>query len=222
MIGLVPRATARPSREEKKAMTRNKLLDAAATVFARKGFAGASLDDVADEAGLTKGAVYSNFASKDELIEVLLDTRLDEPQQNIAYQVDADASPEVQGAQAAALFMSTVERQRDDYLLGLEFMTYLARNPGRARSGTYRRRVQAMASFMEARAKEQGRELPIPAYNLAVGLFALGQGIVLEQLVNPDDVPEDLFAQMLNLIMGNANAAQGARAESARPGRARR
>src|SRR5204862_3072071 len=110
MIVLMPRATDRLSREEKKAMTRRKLLDAAATVFARKGFAGASLDDVAEEAGLTKGAVYSNFASKDELIEVLLDTRLDEPQQNIAYQVDADASPEVQGAQAAALFMSTVER----------------------------------------------------------------------------------------------------------------
>jgi len=58
----------KPSREEKKALTRARLLDAAATVFARRGFAAASLDEVAEEAGLTKGAVYSNFESKDELI----------------------------------------------------------------------------------------------------------------------------------------------------------
>jgi AcrR family transcriptional regulator len=209
MMRVMARPTTRPSREEKKAMTRTKLLDAAATVFARKGFAGASLDDVAEEAGLTKGAVYSNFASKDDLIEALLDERLDEPQQNIANLVDPDAPPDVQGQQAAALFMSLLDRQRDDYLLAIEFMAHLARNPQRARSGTHRKRVTAMAQFMQERADEQGRTLPLPAYDLAVALFALGQGIALDRMVNPDDVPDDLFGRILNVIMGNVGIAQG-------------
>ena len=56
-------------------MTRRHLLDAAATVFARQGFHGASLDDVAAVAGFTKGAVYSNFASKDDLFLAVFEDR---------------------------------------------------------------------------------------------------------------------------------------------------
>src|SRR4051812_15177757 len=129
MMGLMPRARASLSREEKKAMTRSKLLDAAAAVFARRGFNGASLDDVAEEAGLTKGAVYSNFASKDDLIATLLEERLGEPQYGIPDQVDQQASREEQARQAAALFMQMFERDRDMHLLDLEFMAHMARNP---------------------------------------------------------------------------------------------
>jgi AcrR family transcriptional regulator len=210
MMGLMPRAQARLSREEKKAMTREKLLDAAATVFARKGFNGASLDDVAEEAGLTKGAVYSNFESKDDLIEALLDARLDIPQMGIAGVVDPDASQADQAKQAASLMMSMVEHNREIYLLGVEFSIYLARNPERRKPGKHRHAVQQMADFMEATAKEHDRELPLPAYDLAFALFALGQGIVLDWLVNPDDVPDDIFARMLNLLMSASEKSQPA------------
>ena len=57
-------------------MTRRHLLEAAAVVFARDGFHGASLDDVAATAGFTKGAVYSNFKSKEDLFLALFDDRL--------------------------------------------------------------------------------------------------------------------------------------------------
>src|SRR5713226_7690587 len=76
------------TRDEKKARTRERLLDAAADVFARRGFHAASLDEVADEAGLTKGAVYSNFTSKDDLIVALIETRLDRRFIGIATAVD--------------------------------------------------------------------------------------------------------------------------------------
>jgi AcrR family transcriptional regulator len=202
MIGLMPRATARLSRDEKKAQTRAKLLEAAAAVFARKGFNGASLDDVAEEAGLTKGAVYSNFDSKDDLIEALLEERLDAPQLGIATVVDPAAPPAEQAQQAASLMMSMAEQNRDMYLLGVEFWTYLARNPERRRPGKHRQALQQMADLMQQHANDQGRELPLPAYDLAAALFALGQGIILEYLVNPEDVPPDLFARMLTVIMG--------------------
>jgi AcrR family transcriptional regulator len=63
----------RLSREEARARTRERLLDAAADVFKRLGFAGASLDAVAEAAGYTKGAVYSNFATKADLFVALLE-----------------------------------------------------------------------------------------------------------------------------------------------------
>src|SRR5438445_2150565 len=59
--------------EKRRAMTRDHLLDAAAEVFAERGFHGATLDQVADAAGFSKGAVYSNFASKEDLFFALIE-----------------------------------------------------------------------------------------------------------------------------------------------------
>ena len=61
------------TRAERKELTRELLFDAAIEVFARKGYHGASLDDVAEAAGFTKGAVYSNFTRKSDLFRALLE-----------------------------------------------------------------------------------------------------------------------------------------------------
>jgi AcrR family transcriptional regulator len=202
MIGLMPRATARLSREEKKAMTRSKLLDAAAAVFARKGFNGASLDDVADEAGLTKGAVYSNFASKDDLIEVLLDERLTRQTEELGRLIDQQAAPGQEAEIGGALFMSYLEENRDYYLLDFEYAVHLARNPQLARRSSegHARLEHAMAEIMKRRAAEEGYELPLPVEDLTKALFALGSGITLQRLIDPARVPDELFARMLALI----------------------
>jgi AcrR family transcriptional regulator len=68
----------RLTREESKARTRSELLRAASRLFVRNGFVATSLSDIAEEAGLTKGAVYSNFASKEELFLALLQERASE------------------------------------------------------------------------------------------------------------------------------------------------
>src|SRR2546421_12569390 len=60
-------------REEQRALTRARLLDAAKRVFARRGFHGASLDEIAREAGATTGAIYSNFAGKEDLFLALFE-----------------------------------------------------------------------------------------------------------------------------------------------------
>jgi hypothetical protein len=79
------------SRAEKKAETRQRLLDAAGRVFARRSFHGASVDEIAEEAGFSKGAVYSNFASKEDLFLALLERRIDERIKEIARVVESDA-----------------------------------------------------------------------------------------------------------------------------------
>src|SRR5437763_6344829 len=67
-------AGGRPSlRDQQKAMTRQRLLEAAEAVFARRGFHGASVDEIAREAGATTGALYANFAGKEDLFLELLD-----------------------------------------------------------------------------------------------------------------------------------------------------
>jgi AcrR family transcriptional regulator len=195
-------------REEKKAQTRARLLDAAAAVFARKGLVAASLDEVAEEAGLTKGAVYSNFAGKDDLIDALLKERLDKPLGEIAAKVDPDAPVPEQAAQAEALFRAVWDRERDMFLLGLEFSIHRARNPDSVPMYRGDRDLQdAMAALMEQQAKERGLTLPLPATELAAGLFALGSGLDLMALNDPERVPEGLFAKFLTLIMGQATPA---------------
>lgn len=198
-----PSTSPRLTRDEKKALTRARLLEAAAVVFARKGIAGASLEDVAQEAGLTKGAVYSNFESKEDLIAALLDVRLDEPLIEIADLVPHELTQEEQSRRAEALMSDIYDRERDAFLLGLEFNVYLARHPELAERyrGRYMQRRQAMTAEIVERAAEQGATLPVPADELAAGLFALAMGISLERLVNPANVPEGLFAKMLSLIM---------------------
>jgi len=201
----VPRRTTGPSREEKKAQTRAKLLDAAAVVFARKGFNGASLDDVAEEAGLTKGAVYSNFAGKSDLIQALIE-RVNAPMENIANIVYTSQPHDAQAAEAGEMLMSIFEQERDTYLLLLEHMTYLARNPDAPRASNYPERVSAMAEFMQAQADAEGLTLPMPAKEFAVALYAIGQGLLLERLVNPEHVPDDLFGKVIGLIYAGVEA----------------
>jgi AcrR family transcriptional regulator len=201
MMGTVsPRARTGPSREEKKAETRGKLLDAAATVFAQKGIAGASLDDVADAAGLTKGAVYSNFDSKEDLVWTLLEERLGQESLAIIPQVDSSHTQEEQALEAGELFMNLADRERDMFLLEYEYMLYIARHPEKRRKNNFTRRRDEVAGIIQAQAEEAGAQLPMPATDLATALFALGSGITLEWLVNPDEVPVDLFGRMLGVI----------------------
>jgi AcrR family transcriptional regulator len=66
-----------PTRVERKARTRSELLDAAERLFSEQGFHATSVDAVADAAGYTKGAVYSNFASKEDLFFAIYERRVD-------------------------------------------------------------------------------------------------------------------------------------------------
>src|SRR5437899_355118 len=67
------RMAQRLTRAARKEQTRSEILEAARAVFLRRGFHAASLDEIAEEAGYTKGAVYSSFESKDELFLGVLD-----------------------------------------------------------------------------------------------------------------------------------------------------
>lgn len=195
-------APERLTREEKKARTRVQLIDAAATVFARRGFVAASLDEVAEEAGLTKGAVYSNFDSKEDLFQTVIDARLNEPMRHRAEIIDSSMGTSEDHAMAGArVFVDTVEQERDLFLLALEFNIHVARHPELAPAFAARNREQLerVAEIIRRRTSDDA-PLPLPADEMAVAVEALSQGIALQKLSDPDSVPDDLLGRVYALL----------------------
>jgi len=188
----------RLTREEKKARTRERLIEAAARVFAEKGFATTSLDEVADAAGLTKGAVYSNFENKEDLVRAVLQAQQDRLH-SIADSA-GEGTREEQAAVAARLFGETVAEEREAFLLYLEFLAYALRNPHlypdfitRHREG--RRDVARMIK------EHGGNDAWTDPEQKALIFDVIGNGIALEKLIDPDAMPDDLFARILPVLI---------------------
>src|SRR5919197_4909016 len=117
--------------ERRRQLTRDALLDAAAVVFARRGFHGASLEEIADTAGFTRGAIYKNFADKEDLLLAVWDRvnertlrEFDELLDDGGLVLDADHV-----AVVATKWRELQTRDRDASVLDLEFVLYLLRNP---------------------------------------------------------------------------------------------
>jgi AcrR family transcriptional regulator len=191
----------RLTREEKKARTRAQLIDAAAAVFARHGYVAASLDEVAEEAGLTKGAVYSNFDSKEDLFQAVIDDRLNEPMFQVADIVDTAATFEQQAMEGARRYGEVIEEQRDLFLLALEYDIYCARHPdfgSGAASG--RDRLSHVADLIAEHAEKNGIRLPLSPDEMATVITALSQGMGLQRLHDPDRVSDDLLGRVYALL----------------------
>ena len=121
-----PNRPARLTREQSRAQTRERLLASAAVVFSREGFAGASVDRIAEEAGYSKGALYSNFSSKDELFFELFDYYAGGQADELCRRLDA-----VEGAEEAIATVCTwangLQHEPDLRMLVLD-LTRLVRN----------------------------------------------------------------------------------------------
>jgi AcrR family transcriptional regulator len=185
----------RLTREEKKAQTRERLLDAASTVFARKGFAATSIDEIAEAAGVTKGAVYSNFDSKEDLVRTVLDERLEQRFRELAEDVPSDGSLAEDAARASEQFGTVLEEERDSVLLGLEFAIHAVRNPDfRDDFIAYHRDAQGdIAKIVEDRLTAGGEKLRLPAKQVASLFNAISNGVALERLMDPGSVSDEML-----------------------------
>jgi TetR/AcrR family transcriptional regulator, transcriptional repressor of aconitase len=111
----------RLTREQSKAQTRQRLLSAARTVFARRGYHGASVEEIAAEAGFSTGALYSNFDGKESLFLALMDHEVDAYCAEIAAEVDGVASIADRARDGARHWMEIVEREPEMLMLFIEF-----------------------------------------------------------------------------------------------------
>ena len=189
-------ATARLTRAERSAQTRGELLAAAQRRFFEDGYHATTLDDVADDAGYTKGAVYSTFGSKAGLFLALFDDIVD---QRLAA-ARAIIEPGKPGAAASlqALAEQPVEERNARFLLlSIEFWVHAAREPAllAAFSERYRRLRTSLAELAPAAS-------PLDPQRWALVTLALSNGFALERLIDPDGVPGDLMADVQARLLG--------------------
>jgi AcrR family transcriptional regulator len=202
-----PRRRARRTRKEKQAETRQCLLDAAERVFLRRGLQGSSVEEIAAEAGYTRGAFYSNFKGKDELFVELLHARIYDRYAELAMQSEQQpGSPRERLLWGIERMREMYERQDGDWLfrLWLECLTQAARDEGfRELAATFWSGNRALLAKQTGEVFEEiGREPPLPPSQIASAMIALDIGLVVQHLVDPGEVPLDVYVPLFDLLFG--------------------
>ena len=207
--GDVPRQP-RLTRAEAKARTREQLLDAATRVFARKGYAGASVEEIAESAGYSIGALYSNFASKEQLFLELMAARGERRVTAVAEILGTGDPVDA----LAGLLERADGRDPDMIALRAEFWLYAVRNPEamEALRVQQRQQVDALIGVIGAAMERWGTPPGVPPAEVAAVVLAMFQGLVRQRRIDPDRVSVDLFAQGLRwLFSGLGSAPPGAK-----------
>lgn len=192
----------RLGRAEARAKTRRRLLAAAAEVFARRGFAAATMEQVAEAAGYTKGAVYYNFTDKEGLFLALLDQRIETNLTAVATTLNRQE----QGPDQDAALTATIEqsRARDPQwgLLMTEFWLYAMRNPAaHVRLAEHQRRLRDLVTELFAHQCERQDITPIaPLDELAALLLAGDTGLAQLGLTDPDLASARLYGHLVQLL----------------------
>jgi AcrR family transcriptional regulator len=207
----------RLSRVERRQQTREQLLDAAEEAFLERGFFATSLDDVAERAGFSKGAVYSNFPNKEAVLLAVVGREAERRLTSISEIAEgAGGTMEHQISEAGRAFTALVDRARPWQALYLECHVCAARNPDIARTlGEMNRRIRAQAVATLIDRYGGADSFTVTPDLMVAAFFAMGTGLAIERLSDPE-LPEDLFAVMLNGFTAGVTAAAPAPVPPAR------
>ncbi|WP_426614224.1 TetR/AcrR family transcriptional regulator [Bradyrhizobium sp. McL0616] len=187
------RVRTRPTRDD----TRDRLFEAAARVFEEDGIGGASIEAIAAAAGFTRGAFYSNFKSKDELIIAMLE---DHVEQSIRRNMDILAQHRNLDDFIAAL--KGMDRTRQDPLgrsplLHMEMILFVARAEKRRPELAKRLRRKLIADIVEATLKSNAQGDTLNPPWMASVVLALEDGFRLHRLIDPETTPADSFLRAI-------------------------
>ena len=179
------------TRAERQQRTRQELVDAAERLFSGQGFHATSIDAVAAEAGFTKGAIYSNFESKEDLFFAVYERRVDrrvEEMEGVLHAAD-------NGTEAFEGMVPGRRSSEDGWLaVFFEFWAHVLRHPELKQrfADQHRRVIEPLAAAVERFEVEQ----PEDPYKVATAGFALQLGLQLERLTQPDVVDPDFGRRM--------------------------
>lgn len=170
----------RMSRAELQAQTRERLLVAAEAVLARHGYAGASIDLISAEAGYSKGAVYSNFESKEAVFLELMGVYMQRGLDDLKALID---NPSEDPAADLAHWLSSMQVDNQCLMLTIELQLQARRNTafGERYFALQRQQTQALAKLIERYYSQSKppRPLPMNALDLADAMLALAHGVTL-------------------------------------------
>lgn len=192
----------RPTRDE----VRDRILDAALGVFAAEGFAGTTIDAIGQAAGFTKGAVYSNFESKDELFLALLDRQFETRSELIVTAFDHGGGDIAATARALSRSMLDSIQDQDQYQLVLfEFWLRAVRDP-QLRERLIARRRAAVEQAMRV-VERAGTGLPAPRLaDLAQLVVTITTGVAMEELLQPGIIRADMIERMITRLLESVPA----------------
>jgi len=189
-------------RAEQVERNRGAVLEAARQVFIERGYAGASLEAIAEEAGFSKGVVYSQFGSKPDLFFALLERRIEERATR-----NAEIVTQFVGVDALRELIHAANRYAGDsgwpYLL-TEFRALAMRDPGlnRRYAQTHSRSVESLASALGRVYEGAGVKPTVPVRSLAEFFLGAVAGIALERAANPKALPDSDLAELTVRAVG--------------------
>jgi AcrR family transcriptional regulator len=188
--------------ERRMERTRAALIASARHLFAKRGFEGASLDEIAEAAGYTRGAIYRHFANKEDLFFAVSDAVSTEILDTFAEELDAEERVAVDdNTHYAAMWMKALAGNDELWALNVEWSLFQYRNPSvRERSAESLREGRArVAAFMEHYMSAQGLRFKIPVMTVAAILLNAADGFGTIARLDPDT--EQLFATFLDLFL---------------------
>ena len=188
----------RLTREQSKDQTRERLLDAAQTMFMKKGFVAASVEDIATAAGYTRGAFYSNFRGKSELLIELL--RRDHETMQAALQAIFENAASREQMEAGILrYYSGLPRENTCFLLWVE-AKLLAVRDGRFRlrfNAFMHEKLDQTGAYIREFSARVGTPMLMEPERLAIGLMGLCDGVQFFHTADPQNVPVEMAEAVL-------------------------
>jgi AcrR family transcriptional regulator len=193
----------RLTREESRQQTRTRLLEAAVQVFSRRGYQVATVDEIAEAAGYSKGAVYSNFSSKEELFLELLDQRFALERANWPGLADVIAPAHDPAPSQEDGYIEAIRTDRDWVILLMEFMLCALRDEKIWRM--VQPRIHALQQDMQAALAglyaERQLQPEIPVEMLPHAIISLGIGLSLQYFMDPPAFPDNMYGLVLHSIL---------------------
>jgi AcrR family transcriptional regulator len=182
---------------------REEVLAAAARVFARRGFHGASVEAISEDAGLSTGAIYSNFKGKEDLFLSLYEERIERRRGELRSAVERAGGGQAGLAAAGTNVAEAFESDREWFLLYFEFALHAARDPAFARRFRKVRQggLRELRGGLSDGLEHAGIESTLPVNQLARGLRALSYGLALDRLVGDGRASDVLFGRVTELIL---------------------
>ncbi len=171
--------------------TRAALLQAALQTFAEQGFHAASIEQICERAGYTRGAFYSNFSSKDELFLALFDEHSERIVTRITELVDSIAAADLTLQRLVDVLSDIEPAERDWYLVTTEFTLHAIRDPQAAWVlARHDARLRAeIARCLTEHLGRAGRVLTVDPDELARLLIAIREGGLAQSYVEPEQLP---------------------------------
>jgi AcrR family transcriptional regulator len=202
---------ARLRRREQMERNREAVLGAARRVFLERGYAGATLEAIAEEAGFSKGVVYSQFGSKADLFFELLERRISERGEQNARIAETAAGPRgIREMIIAAAIDAAAEPEWAQLLV--EFRAHAARDPDldRRYAELHDLTVAGIASSLAKVHAAAGLAPPVALRSMAEFVLAAGAGIILERMANDAALADrDAIALLTRALTGPSTTETG-------------